>query len=114
MGTTVHRSLLWLGLGGLVVATVLMMLLPAVALGQVTTTLQPPSSPRFVELEPRADGGVRMTVHARAEDSTTEVALDKPVTCESGELTAAQRTALGTIRTAALGCWRSKAVDGGL
>ena len=83
------------------------------ALAQKAITLAPAVEAHKVELEPAADGGVRLTVYARAE-SAEGVVLERPVTCESSQLTAAQRSALTTIRTAARACWNANALDGGL
>lgn len=80
---------------------------------QKTVTFQPPAAVHHIELSRAEDGSVRLKAYARSETPEGAV-LDRAVTCETDELTAAQRTALATIRTAALACWRSKALDGGL
>ncbi|MFZ5469472.1 MAG: hypothetical protein ACOZIN_08550 [Myxococcota bacterium] len=77
------------------------------ALAQRTVTYEPPAAVYGVDLRRAEDGGVFLVVHARAESADGGDVLDRARRCEVGELTATQRTALATVRTAALACWRA-------
>lgn len=61
-----------------------------------------------VDLRPTADGGIALTVHATNRPSGSDVTLQRAHTCAVTKLTAAQRTALATLRAGALTCWNSE------
>jgi hypothetical protein len=93
----------------LVTAGALALLVGSIALAQRVTEFRS-SGVRLnlVELRPLADGGVSLSVHAEVQAADGgNVSISREQTCEPGNLTAAQRTALVTIRSGALSCWSS-------
>lgn len=96
-------------------AIVVAVLIAGVALAQRVVTIPLPLAKdiRQIELDRTDDGGVSMTVQSLV-TSVEGVVHATPATCQADDLTAAQRTALATIRAAAIACVRLKAFpDGG-
>lgn len=61
-----------------------------------------------VQISRTADGGFSINVVGENTPAGSDVTLGRSHACETSSLTAAQRTALQTIRTAALACWNSQ------
>lgn len=77
------------------------------ALAQKAITFQPSDTVIMeVMLARIPDGGVAITVVG--ENTAGDVTLQRSRTCEVTSLTTAQKTALATVRNAALACWNSQ------